>query len=417
MLPTGDLMEGHDLLAVRVGRGAGPKPVLVLTGCQHAREIATPELVLRFLDWLVEGDGVDPDATWLLDHHQIYLAPLINPDGHDLVELGSLAEHGARPIRWRKNARPQAGCPWPATDGGNGSGVDLNRNFPLAWGTSNDRAGSNNRCDPYYRGTAAATEPETQALMALIASLIPDQRGPALTAAAPDDATGIFIQLHSPYRTVGWPWAHSTTAPPNAADLAAIGKQLASYGNYAAGQIRSQLYEMTGSAESWVYGELGAAAFLVEVGEGLMPAYGRIDNVLWPEVKRRPDLRRPDRPRSLSPVARSAGFLGRPRPSGPGGIAIGGKAKDAQNDAVVAAEVYFDLPPWSPGAVAWPLDAADGAFGGSTENLTGNPVPGLAPASTSPTCAPATWPATGARSRPPSSPCRDSAPVEERGLR
>lgn len=377
-LPTGDLLAGHDLLAVELGRGGESSPVLVLTGGQHAREIAPPELVLRFLDWLLTEDGVDADATWLLDHHRIVLAPLVDPDGHDLVEFGGLAANGARPNRWRKNARPLAGCPWPATDAGNGSGVDLNRNFPLAWGTSNDRAGSSSRCDPYYRGAAAASEPETLALMNLVAGYIPDQRAPALTAAAADDATGIFIQLHSPYRTVGWPWAHSTSAPPNAADLAAIGKELASYGNYAYGQIRSEIYEMTGSAESWVYSELGAAAFLVEVGEGLMPAYGRLGNVLWPEVKgaliyaakiaRAPYLL------SRGPVISLAAAA-----YGPAGIAVSGQAKEGQGQPVVAAEVYFDLPPWSPGAVAWPLDAGDGAFGGTVENLAGLPAPSLAP--------------------------------------
>lgn len=376
--PSGDPLAGHDLLVAKVGRGEGSKPALILTGCLHAREIATPELVLRFLDWLVEGDGVDPEATWLLDHHQIWLAPLINPDGHDLVEIGNLEHHGARPFRWRKNARPQAGCAWPPTDNGNGSGVDLNRNFPFGWGISGDRAGSNSRCDPYYRGPSAASEPETQAMMSLISALIPDQRGPGMLDAAPDDATGIFIQLHSPYRVVAWPWSDSSSPAPNAADLAAIGHQLAAYGNYDAGQVRTELYEMTGTAEGWVYGELGAAAFLMEVGEGLMPAYGRVDNVMWPEIRE-----------SLvyaAKIARTPYTLARGplvsqavASAGAGGITVAAKAKDAQGDPVVAAEVYLDLPPWEPGAVAYALDPQDGGFGQSQEQLRGDLPAGAAP--------------------------------------
>lgn len=368
--PSGELLGGHDLLVAKVGRGAGPKPVLILTGCLHAREIATPELVLRFLDWLVEGDGVDPEATWLLDHHQIWLAPLVNPDGHDLVELGSLEEYGARPYRWRKNVRSFAGCPWPPTVNGNSGGVDLNRNFPFGWGISGDRAGSASRCDPYYRGTGPASEPETQAMMSLISSLIPDQRGPALADAAPDDATGIFIQLHSPYRVVAWPWSESPNPAPNAADLAAIGTQLASYGNYDAGQVRTELYEMTGTAEGWVYGELGSAAFLMEVGEGLMPAYGRVENVMWPEIREAlvyaAKIARTPYLLSRGPLVTQASAT-----LTPNGIAVGGKAKDAQGDGVVAAEAYLDLPPWEPGAVAYPLDAQDAVFGQSQEVLQG----------------------------------------------
>lgn len=378
--PGGDALAGHDLLVAKVGRGGGPRPLLILTGCLHAREIATPELVLRFLDWLIEGDGVDPDATWLLDHHQIWLAPLINPDGHDLVEAGSLDQHGARPFRWRKNARPYTGCAWPATDNGNSSGVDLNRNFPFGWGTSGDRAGSSSRCDPYYRGPAPASEPETQAMMSLISSLIPDQRGPGMLDPAPDDATGIFIQLHSPYRVVAWPWSDSASPAPNAADLAAIGNQLAAYGNYDAGQVRTELYEMTGTAEGWVYGELGAAAFLMEVGEGLMPAYGRVDNVLWPEIReslvyaakiaRTPYLLARGPLVSLAVASAEAG--------GAGDIAVAAKARDAQGDPVVEAEVYLDLPPWEPGAVAYVLDPQDGAFGQNQEQLQGH-LAGAAP--------------------------------------
>jgi carboxypeptidase T len=374
--PGGDPLAGHDLLAAKVGRGGGAKPVLVLTGCLHPREIATSELVLRFLGWLVAGDGVDPDATWLLEHHQIYLLPLTNPDGHDLVELGSLEKYGARPFRWRKNARPIAGCPWPPTDAGAGSGVDLNRNFAFAWGTSNDRAGSSTPCDPYYRGPSAASEPETRALADLVRSLIADQRGPGTEDAAPEDATGIFVQLHSPYRTVGWPWSQNGNPAPNAADLAEIGKQLAGFAGYQSGQVGSALYEMTGAAESWVYGELGAAAFLVEVGEGLMPAYGRVGNVLWPEVRgalvHAAKIARAPYQLSRGPLVSLAAAA-----TNAGGVTITARAEEKQGEPVAAAEAYFDLQPWDPEALAWPLEAADGAFGGNAENLAGNPAPGL----------------------------------------
>jgi len=367
--PQGNFLAGHDLLVAKVGRGSSTgKPVMLLTGGLHAREIATPELVLHFLAWLVDGDGVDAEATWLLDHHLIYLAPLIDPDGHDLVEIGALAEYGSRPFRWRKNARPLAGCPWPPTATGFSSGVDLNRNFPFEWGLSNDRGGSSTPCDPYYRGPAATSEQETQALVALVASLIPDQRGPGALDAAPDNATGIFLQLHSPYRVVAWPWSHSGAPAPNGADLAAIGRQLASYGNYGAGQAHTILYEMSGTAENWVYGELGAASFLVEVGEGLMPAYSRIDNVLWPEIR--------DALIYAAKIADTPYLLSR----GPvvsqveanvlaGGLEIKAKAKDSQADPIVAGELYFDLPPWSEGASRLSLEAADGGFGGSEEDL------------------------------------------------
>lgn len=377
--PSGELLTGHDLLIAKVGRsgGAPDKPILILAGCLHAREIATPELVLRFLDWLVENDGVDPEATWLLDHHQIYLAPLTNPDGHDLVEIGNLEQHGSHPFRWRKNARPLAGCPWPPTDAGAGSGVDLNRNFPFEWGIADDRAGSVTPCDPYYRGTSAGSEPETQALMSLVSSLLPDRRGPGALDAAPDDTAHLFLQLHSPYRTVAWPWSHSTLPAPNAEGLEQIGQQMASQAGYAAGQVHDVLYQMAGTAENWVYGELGTASFLVEVGDGLMPAYNRIDNKLWPEI-RGSLIYAAKIARAPYQLAQGPALTQTVATAGPAGITTTAKAKDAQNDNIVAAEVYLDLPPWIPGAIAYPLDPVDGTFNESEEDLTGGLPAGTA---------------------------------------
>ena len=64
-------MPGYDLQVLRLTNSAtpGPKPKLFVHGAIHAREYTTAELVTRFGEELVAGYGIDPDATWLLDHH------------------------------------------------------------------------------------------------------------------------------------------------------------------------------------------------------------------------------------------------------------------------------------------------------------------------------------------------------------
>src|SRR5690606_27632496 len=64
---------GYDIMVLRLTNQdiPGPKPVMFAMGAIHAREYTTAETVTRFGEYLVNNYGVDPDATWLLDHHEI----------------------------------------------------------------------------------------------------------------------------------------------------------------------------------------------------------------------------------------------------------------------------------------------------------------------------------------------------------
>ena len=390
--PDGEFLPGDDLLAARITLlDTAPtdpeRPVFVLMACLHAREIATPELAMRFLDVLLDGYGTDPDITWLVEQHEIWVLPLVNPDGHRMVEKGAEAGHGSRPWRWRKNARAGASCSWPPADG-DSFGVDLNRNFPYRWGLLEGVGGAGDPCNSHYRGIQGGSEPETQALMSLISALIPDKRS-SPDGVAPDDTAGLFIQLHSPLRTVAWPWANTSEASANAAGLAAIGFKLATFNGYPAGQAYDTIYPMSGTADDWVHSEIGAAAFLIEVGEGLMPAYNRVDNVIWPENRQAllyaakiarspyltalgPDVREltaaagPDHTFDLTATADGL-FDG----TSNGGQTSGDQGDDGRNIAEV--EFYVDDPPWIVGAAPFStLIPTDGTLDSPLEGMSGS---------------------------------------------
>ena len=74
---------------------------------------------MRFAEQLVDGYGIDADATWLLDHHEVHLLLQTNPDGRKQAETG---------LSWRKNTDNNY-C--ANTDS---RGADLNRNFAFQWG-------------------------------------------------------------------------------------------------------------------------------------------------------------------------------------------------------------------------------------------------------------------------------------------
>jgi hypothetical protein len=245
-------LPGYDLLAMRVTNEAitgsstisgtsvisGTKPVFSLMANIHAREITTPELVMRMLDWLVTEYDKDPNVTWIVDWHELWLLPVANPDGHWLVELGEQLPYGNSPFFQRKSANRSYGCstwePTPLSQ----YGIDLNRNHSYAWGGFGS---STSPCSQNFRGPFATSEPEVAQLQLLIKDLIADQRGPLSTDAAPDDTTGIFITLHSHSELVLWPWGYTFAAAPNRTGLKAIGDKLAGYNGYTSCQPSSCL--------------------------------------------------------------------------------------------------------------------------------------------------------------------------------
>ena len=88
--PGPGIPPGWDIMALRLTNEAivGDKPALLVTGSTHAREYTTAELVTRFGEMLIDRYGVDADVTWLLDHHEIHLILVYNPDGRKQAETG-----------------------------------------------------------------------------------------------------------------------------------------------------------------------------------------------------------------------------------------------------------------------------------------------------------------------------------------
>ena len=61
--------NGYDLFVLHITNRniPGPKPVFWADGDIHAREIATPEVVMRMIDYLLNNYDTDPDIHWLVD--------------------------------------------------------------------------------------------------------------------------------------------------------------------------------------------------------------------------------------------------------------------------------------------------------------------------------------------------------------
>ncbi len=335
----------RDLLALKIGKGSG-KPVVLFAACHHARELATPEMVLRMAELLIGQYGVDPEITAWVDTREIWLVPMVNPDGHALATRGDSQ---------RKNTNDVSG-------GKRRVGVDLNRNYATAWGTVGD---SPHPESDTFRGTAPFSEPETKAMRDL------------MTAKKPV----FLLTFHSYSNMVLWPWDHKDASPLDPR-LPAIGKEFGKLSGYVA-QQGSELYLNGGDDVDWAFETLGTLSYTIEVGsrsDGFDPPYSRVDR-FWNE--NRPmmlyALKVADRPagvfgpalrdlavteagilvRSESPVERAEAFLGTPGASGTGiPLAIAGNEARGQFATTASRQLLWVHArgrngEWGPWEVTW----------------------------------------------------------------
>jgi Zinc carboxypeptidase len=161
LVVLGHTLQGRELIALKVTKDArkkdGRKPAVLYTSTQHAREWITPEVNSRLLKYLVNGwrDG-DDTIRGLLRENEYWFVIVANPDGYQYT----FASEDTR--LWRKNLRDNNGNGTTEV----GDGVDPNRNYPEHFKYDEEGSSSVPSSDT-YRGTSAASEAETQAIMSL----------------------------------------------------------------------------------------------------------------------------------------------------------------------------------------------------------------------------------------------------------
>lgn len=257
-------LANRHLYVGRVTSPQGPekKPKLFLVAEHHAREIVTPEVAMNFIDDLLKNYGQDPTVTWLLDHREVWVMPMANPDGHVRAEQLE---------NWRKNTRTTDTC-----DRGvlppNSYGVDLNRNYGYEWGLPN--GSSSEPCNRTYRGSGPFSEPETMEIQHFV-----EQNHFAL-----------LVSLHSWGDVVLFPWAYTYHPTADSDSLYRIADRMAEAVDYTAAQSALGVhYLSSGDLTDWAYGDLGIPSFTIEIG-------GLEDGGFWPDCSTKDQLYQELRP-------------------------------------------------------------------------------------------------------------------------
>ncbi len=254
-ISIGTTVEGRDIWAVKISDNPNvdeEEPEICLDSCIHPREVMGMMTVLYYMKNLLEGYGIDPELTYLVNNREIWFIPVHNPDGHVYNELTNPTGGGL----WRKNRR---------NNGGGIYGVDLARNYGFKWGY--DNIGSNpNPSSISYRGPSPFSEPEAQAVRDFITS------HPIVTSWNTHTFTNVYICPFSydsvlPYGD-DWPLFQEYL------------KDISVKNGYPGGPSPYTLgYFANGTPLDWQYGNQGVICLAPEIGtwdDGFWPPKSRI---------------------------------------------------------------------------------------------------------------------------------------------
>ena len=204
----GNSVQGRALWSLTLRAHADDaKPWVLFDGAHHGDEVIASEILYRYAEQLVQEYPATARSRAILEHVNVVLVPMVNPDG---VSLAHTATNYADA---RKNAH----------------GVDLNRNYAGTWGLP---GASGNPGDATYRGPSPASEPETQALQSLMASR----------------NWTFYSSLHSGAEMVLWPLGWTTTPPAEEAMYDRLGDELTALTGAPNGQVSRILYAVSGDS-------------------------------------------------------------------------------------------------------------------------------------------------------------------------
>lgn len=224
------------------------KPGILFVGNHHAREHLSTEVCLALAQHICNQKNSD-SIKELLDSINIYIIPMLNPDGTDY----DLNNHSY--ACWRKNRH---------INQDKTIGVDLNRNYDYVWSSGNSvRMGSET-----YGGAYPFSEPETLAIKNFLGA---------------HKNIRIFISYHSYGKQVLYPWGCTRTPIENVHDRnmhIQLAQKIAQITGYKALQA-SALYVAPGDAVDWAYGKQQTCSLTIE----LMPQHAAGCGAFYPSDK------------------------------------------------------------------------------------------------------------------------------------
>jgi len=159
---------GKSIPYIRIGNGA--KEVMY-SASFHANEWITTVVLMKFVEdfskaYTQNTTIYDYRAQQIFEETTIYIVPMVNPDGVDLV-TGAVQPETSIYQNYQYLARNFPAIPFPSGWKANFNGVDLNLQFPARWYRAREikfAQGYNKPGPRDYVGEGPLTEPEALAI-------------------------------------------------------------------------------------------------------------------------------------------------------------------------------------------------------------------------------------------------------------
>jgi len=252
----GKTYEGRELWMVKLSDDVNQEedePGVLFMGAHHGNEKPGYEICLFFIRYMVEQyeNNSLPEIRNAINSTQIYIIPMVNPDG---VEANT-----------RKNCAPNHG-PFGRSTTITSYGVNLNRNYDDPWFLAYIFPGSYylpfilSDSNFNYRGPYPFSENETKAVKNFTEA----------------HTISISISYHSYGEFIIYPWMHTSKQTPDESLFRSVGENISLINNYylyVKNYHLIQRYGGTlGSSENWLYRARGIISFTVEVGKERTPS-------------------------------------------------------------------------------------------------------------------------------------------------
>uniref|UniRef100_UPI003AABEE12 carboxypeptidase B2 n=1 Tax=Centroberyx gerrardi TaxID=166262 RepID=UPI003AABEE12 len=223
----GSSYEKRPLYALKLSVEERPNKKAIWIDCGiHAREWVSPAFCLWFVQYSLSHYKHNQDITNILDNMDVYVLPVMNPDGYKYTWTTNRM--------WRKNRSysKDSFC----------VGVDLNRNFDANWCTE---GASDTPCSEIYCGAFPESEPESEA----VANFLRSHK----------DSVQLYLSIHSYSQMLLFPYSCTLEEAENHNDLLAMVQEAAQkikryYRNtYKYGAGAKTIYLAPGGSDDWAY--------------------------------------------------------------------------------------------------------------------------------------------------------------------
>ncbi len=234
--------------------GTGPRKV-IFTAAHHANEWITALVLLKFAEELAEavqkdGEVYGRKAADITNAATIYMLPMVDPDGVDLV-VGAIDENDIQYTLARRIAQDYPTIPFPDGWKANLLGTDLNLNYPAGWLMAREikfMQGYTGPAPRDYVGRAPLNQLETQALSGYTEYIDPE----------------LVLAYHSQGQEIYWQFGNYEI--PGARQL---GEKMAEASGYTLAEVPYQ--SAFAGYKDWFIQNFRRPGYTIEVGRGENP--------------------------------------------------------------------------------------------------------------------------------------------------